>query len=345
MRTCGWRRFVLIAIAGLWFAVMGGLPAALVPVWATELRGESRLLLEVDRQQLIEASCFALRGEVRERLRTSRIGYNGLVARDGIVELRITHATDIARAKALLADLLSPAAGQQADTPGEWSLAEPEPGWLRYRPSGVAIDRRESAAAEKSAKIFSRRLDELGLWEADIERRGNNGIEVVVTGLHDPATLRDLLTVRGQLTLRWVVGPADSAAPPDGASVLYSFDEIPLPYFIEDAVILGGDSIASAQARIDQDTGKSILVFTFNPQGTRIFAEATEQNVGRRLALVLDDVVMSVPVLREPIENGYLQISGGLSLLVARNLALLVRTGALPVQLNPVEVRFRLVDP
>jgi SecD/SecF fusion protein len=135
------------------------------------------------------------------------------------------------------------------------------------------------------------------------------------------------------------VEEAIQGRPPAGSSVLYSTDDPPVPYLIEDRIIVSGENLVDAQATFDQRTNEAVVSFRFDNRGATRFGQATQQNVGRLFAIILDNQVISAPQIREPILGGTGQISGSFTPESANDLAVLLRAGALPADLTIVEER------
>src|SRR5690606_39931574 len=126
---------------------------------------------------------------------------------------------------------------------------------------------------------------------------------------------KDILGQTAKLTFQMVdqstpVQEAIEGRPPVGTSVLYSQDDPPVPYLIEDRVIVAGENLVDAQATFNQQTSEPVVSFRFDAKGASRFGQATQQNVGRLFAIVLDNQVISAPQIREPILGGTGQISG-----------------------------------
>ena len=167
---------------------------------------------------------------------------------------------------------------------------------------------------------------------------------VQVTGLQDPTRLKDLLGKTAKMEFRMV----DSTVPPDQAQagrvpadseVLMSSTSPKIPYVIKKQVLVSGGDLTDAQPGFDQRTNEPIVSFRFNTSGSRKFAVATTENVGQPFAIVLDNEVISAPVIREPITGGSGQISGSFTVQAANDLAILLRAGALPAPLTVIEER------
>ena len=231
-----------------------------------------------------------------------------------------------------------------AGTITELALDEPEPGVLRYTLTDEGLDYRLGSALTQSIEVVGRRVNELGTTEPIIQRQGNDRILVQVPGLQDPQRLKDILGQTAKLTFQMVdqtmpVQEAIEGRPPAGSTVMYSTDDPPVPYLIENRVIVSGENLVDAQASFDQRTNEPIVSFRFDSKGAQRFGAATQQNVGKLFAIILDDQVISAPQIREPILGGTGQISGNFTVQGANDLAVLLRAGALPADLTIVEER------
>ena len=226
----------------------------------------------------------------------------------------------------------------------ELALDEPEPGVLRYTLTDEGLNYRMGSALTQSIEVVGRRVNELGTTEPIIQRQGNDRILVQVPGLQDPQRLKDILGQTAKLTFQMVdqtmpVQEAIEGRPPAGSTVMYSTDDPPVPYLIENRVIVSGENLVDAQASFDQRTNEPVVSFRFDSKGAQRFGAATQQNVGKLFAIILDDQVISAPQIREPILGGTGQISGNFSVEGANDLAVLLRAGALPADLTIVEER------
>jgi SecD/SecF fusion protein len=262
------------------------------------------------------------------------------------VQVRIRDQAELEAAKTALASLLQPVASSVfgAGTIAELALDEPEPGVLRYTLTEDGLDYRLGTALTQSIEVVGRRVNELGTTEPIIQRQGNDRILVQVPGLQDPQRLKDILGQTAKLTFQMVdqtmpVQEAIEGRPPAGSTVMYSTDDPPVPYLIENRIIVSGENLVDAQATFDQRTNEPVVSFRFDSKGAQRFGSATQQNVGRLFAIVLDDQVISAPQIREPILGGTGQISGSFSVQGANDLAVLLRAGALPADLTIVEER------
>src|SRR5690606_22272792 len=201
-------------------------------------------------------------------------------------------------------------------------------------PDGV--DQRMSALVAQSIEVIRNRIDELGTTEPTIQRQGNDRVLVQVPGFEDSERLKDIISRTARLTFH-LVHPSISAAhaqaqgvPPgymimpsaDGGSELSSED-----------VELGGESLVDSQPGFDQQNNQPVVTFRFDTRGAITFGEVTSRNVGKRFAIVLDNQVVTAPVINQPITGGSGQIFGSFTPQTASDLAVLLRAGALPASL------------
>ncbi len=226
----------------------------------------------------------------------------------------------------------------------EVTIEEQDGGLLILNLTDAGIDYRVSSAVNQSMEVVRRRVDELGTTEPLIQRQGEDRIIVQVPGLTDPQRLKALLNQTAKLSFRMVDGTmpvqeAMNGRPPASSEVLYSMDDPPVPYLVEKQVLVSGENLVDAQASFNQQTNEPVVTFRFDSRGAQRFAQVTQQNVNRPFAIILDNQVISAPVIREPIVGGSGQISGNFTVDGANDLAVLLRAGALPATLTVVEER------
>ena len=258
------------------------------------------------------------------------------------MEVHITRDTDVDNALSKLRELSQPLSGFLGST-GQRNLDVAEnAGLITLTPTDPAITERIRQAVDQSIEIIQRRVNELGLVEPSIQREGADRILVQVPGLQDPTRLKEILGKTAKLDFRMVdlsMTPeqAEEAHPAD--SEILDGEQPGEKYLIEKRVLVSGADLVDAQPGFDQRTNEPIVSFRFNSSGARKFAEATQANVGKPFAIVLDNKVVSAPVIREPILGGSGQISGNFTVQQANDLAILLRAGALPAPLTIVEER------
>lgn len=347
----------LLVLLGVLYAAPNVIPQSTLaglPAWAPksaltlglDLRGGSHILLQVDQEDLVNDRLETARDDIRVALRDARIGYTGLSGTGNSVQVRIRDAGQLEAARQALAPLTEPISSGLFGTGAvtELSLSEPESGLLRFTLTPEGIDYRVNSAVSQSIEVVGRRVNELGTTEPIIQRQGTDRILIQVPGLDDPQRLKDILGQTAKLTFQMVDQsmPAQEAIegrPPAGSTVMFSADDPPIPYLIENRIIVSGENLVDAQATFDQRTNEPVVSFRFDNQGATRFGQATQQNVGRLFAIILDDQVISAPQIREPILGGSGQISGNFTVQSANDLAVLLRAGALPTDLTIVEER------
>ncbi len=311
-----------------------------------DLQGGSHIMLKIEKADIIKERLETTVGDIRNNLREAGIRYTGLSGVGQQIQVRITDADKIEAAKEALAPLTQAVSvgGLTGGSVQEVTMTEGEGGLLRFNLTDAGINYRASSALTQSIEVVRRRVDELGTTEPLIQRQGEDRIIVQVPGLTDPQRLKSLLNQTAKLTFHMVdtsmpVEEAINGRPPASSEVLYSMDDPAVPYLVEKRALVSGENLVDAQATFNQQTNEPVVSFRFDSKGAQRFAQATQQNVGRPFAIVLDDQVISAPVIREPIVGGSGQISGGFSVEGANDLAVLLRAGALPATLTVVEER------
>ena len=295
-----------------------------------DLQGGAHLLIEVQTAAVLQERLEAVEDNVRRSLRDERIGYRGLGVRGNAVVFTLREAGDVDRARRLVAE---------RDSLVTVDIDDAGSARLEY-PQEVVIDV-ESAAVEQTLEILRIRLNELGLREPTIQRHGLDRIIVQLPGVDDPDAIKDLLTQTAKLTFHLLdQRNADpTAAAPPGARWHKGTDPLGqvIDYLVEKRVRVSGERLVDAQQTF-QD-GQPVVSFRFDSVGARQFGRTTGEHVGRPLAILLDNEVISAPRINEPILGGSGIISGSFTLTEAQNLALLLRAGALPAPLVYLEER------
>ncbi|MGX5801941.1 protein translocase subunit SecDF [Bradyrhizobium sp. Arg314] len=311
-----------------------------------DLQGGSHILLQMDQNDLIKAQLETARDEIRTLLREAKIQYTALGGTGRTVQVRITDPTQIDAAKTALKPLTAPVAAGlfSGGSVQEMALNDSEAGLLKFTVTDAGIKFRTSSALAQSIEVVERRVNELGTTEPIVQRQGDDRVLVQVPGLQDPQRLKEIIGQTAKLTFQMVdesmpVQDALKNRPPSGSSILYSQDDPPVPYLIENRVLVSGEDLAKASATYDSRNNEPVVSFTFNSRGATRFGQATAANVGKRFAIILDNQVISAPQIREPILGGSGQISGNFTAQSANDLAVLLRAGALPAKLTVIEER------
>ena len=193
----------------------------------------------------------------------------------------------------------------------------------------------KTSSQDQALEIVRRRIDEIGTNEPNILKRGNDRILVELPGLDDPMRIKSLLGKTANLTFRFVTNSNNDSF---GAEKL-KYEDSNEESTVSKRIILSGENLLDAQPRMNSETNETVVSFTLDRVGAKRFGKATSTGIGKQLAIVLDGKIISAPVIRDTIASGSGQISGGFTFQSATDLALLLRSGALPAPLNIIEER------
>ena len=311
-----------------------------------DLQGGSHVLLQVNKADLLADRLAATRDDVRRILRDAKIEYTGLASSGMEVRVKVTAQDKLADARDKLGELTRPINTNlfSSGNVSEIAMSESVPGEFSLKLTDEGIRYRLTSAATQSLEVIGRRVNELGTTEPTIQRQGEDRVLVQVPGLQDPDRLKAILGQTAKLTFQMVdqtmsAQDALQGRAPAGSEIMYSKDDPPVPYLIESRVVVSGENLIDSQASFNQQTNEPVVTFRFDTKGAQRFAQATQQNVGRPFAIVLDKQVISAPVINEPIIGGSGQISGNFTVEGANDLAVLLRAGALPATLTIIEER------
>jgi len=303
-----------------------------------DLKGGSYLLLQVDTQAAERERLENVVDGVRRAFLSAHVLYVDLRIEGGAVRVKLRDPARQDDARQALQPILGPPSAP------EYQLSAGEGGELALTPTEMVARDRANDAVTRSIEIVRRRIDETGVNEPEISRQGSDRIAVQLPGLQDPDRLKRLLGTTAKLTFHLLSQetPAPGGVAPPGTEYLPGADEgghTGGRYLVQRFVDVDGSHLTDAQAGTNGQTGEWIVNFTFDAVGSREFGAVTQKNVGRPLAIVLDNRVISAPVIREPIMGGKGQISGRFSAQSANDLAILLRGGALPAPLKVIEER------
>ncbi len=193
----------------------------------------------------------------------------------------------------------------------------------------------KSSSQNQAIEIVRRRVDEIGTNEPNILKRGNDRILVELPGLDNPDRIKSLLGKTANLTFRFVTQNEEESFGTERLSFLDGSDES----IVSKRIILSGDNLIDAQPRMDSESNQTVVTFNLDRVGAKKFARATTTGVGKKLAIILDGKIISAPNIVEPIVGGSGQITGDFTFQSATDLALLLRSGALPAPMKIIEER------
>jgi SecD/SecF fusion protein len=346
MRNSPWlvATYAFIIFIGMLVALPNILPQSVrdgIPSWlpnkqvslGLDLRGGSHLVLEVDRTDLIKERLQNLLQDSRRTLREASIETSGLRRAGDTIVVTIN---DVAKRDAAITELgkLANPVGLGTGL-GQSDLAITATGEkdVTVALTEAGITHHIGAAVEQSLEIIRQRVDQVGVAEPTIQRVGADRVLVQLPGEQDPSHLRQLLGSTAKMSFHLLATDGSQ----QGVSNLK--DEKGNQYPVYDRVELSGDRLTDARVAFDPQTNEPVVNFRFDSAGATRFAQITQQNVGRPFAIVLDDKVLSAPVIRQPITGGSGQISGSFSVQEANTLSALLRAGALPAKLTVIEER------
>ena len=300
-----------------------------------DLKGGAQLLLEVNTDQMFVDKSVQLYDEVRSALVDRSRGvirFSNLRNADGVITSNVRDADDISRAKGRLKSVL----GTAVDISSSGNV-------VRVAYTEKQKQEMINDALARSIEIVRRRIDALGTKEPSIQSQGGKYILVQLPGVDNPERIKELIGQTAKMTFHLVnenVSPEQLASNRAPAGTMF------LPYMenpsqlvpVYSRVEVSGESLKDSQADFDQNN-MPVVTTVFDASGARRFAKLTTEHVNERFAIVLDGKVLSAPNIREPIPGGRGQISGGFTLQGAKDLAVLLRSGALPAPLVVIEER------
>ena len=312
-----------------------------------DLQGGSYLLLGVDFDQVTRDRAETLVGDIRAAFRKAKIPTDQFDARADTVTVRVTDPSRLDEARTLLQSV-NPAMTNSVLSVGakEYELAEPGNGVFTLHMSDAFKTLTRQQVMDQSIEVVRRRIDALGTREPSIERSGEDRILVQVPGLQDPTQLKNMLGKTAKMTFQLVDEAANPNATvaPIGDEILPVLDERnknlpPRKEVVQRRVMVSGDRLTDASQGFDPQTGQPIVNFRFDSVGARQFGDVTKEHVGHRFAIVLDKQVITAPNIINPILGGNGFITGSFTAQSANEMAILLRAGALPAPLKPLEER------
>ena len=328
----------LEAQAGQWPAF---LPSSLVNL-GLDLRGGAHLLAEVRVGDVYESRMQAMWPEIRDALRPERATIGTIRLQPSPsdeLRIRISQPENMARALEVVRGLARPI--QSLSGAGSTDIVASGDGdEIVVTLSDAEKLASDDRTVKQSLEIVRRRIDEVGTREPTIQRQGSDRILIQVPGIGSAAELKAIIGTTAQLTFNPVVGRGSDpdASAGVGNKILPSLDEEGVYYTVEAAPVVTGEELVDAQPSFDQN-GRPAVSFRFNTSGARKFGDYTRDNIGSPFAIVLDDEVISAPVIQSHIPGGSGIITGRFTVEDSTNLAVLLRAGALPAGLDFLEER------
>ena len=352
-----WAIFAVIAL-GVIFAVPNFFPESVVKTWPSfapsaqvnlglDLRGGSYIMLEASPADIAAQRLQTLEEEVRAELRRddngAKIETGDLSLQGGRLSFMLRNPADVDRAVERMRAMTRPSGGGTRD----YEVSVVDGTRVVVAPTDTGVRVALNQAMDQAVEVVRRRIDALGTREPTIVRQGDNRIVVQVPGLQNPEALKELIGKTAKLEFKLVdleANPADVQAghAPPGSQVLPYVETIgratPSAIAVKRRVMVGGEDLINAQVSQDQN-GSPAVDFKFNSSGARKFAKVTTENIGKPFAIILDNRVISAPNIQSAILGGSGIITGNFTTESANSLAILLRSGKLPVALTVVEER------
>jgi len=299
-----------------------------------DLQGGSYLLLEIDNTPVIEQKLQNFSITVRNFFKDKNIRIKNLKFLDESISFTTDqeYKDEVLNAFQDKESILNPYYPRFKSH--QFNIQE-ENNYFIVNYSRQGIVELKTSSQDQALEIVRRRVDEIGTNEPNILKRGNDRILVELPGLDDPMRIKKLLGKTANLTFRFVTNNTKDSF---GAEKL-KFENDQEEAVVSKRIILSGDNLLDAQPRMDSQTNETVVSFTLDRVGAKRFGKATSTGIGKQLAIVLDGKIISAPVIRDTIASGSGQISGGFTFQSATDLALLLRSGALPAPLNIIEER------
>ncbi len=315
-----------------------------------DLQGGAHLLFEVDIDSVTKERLDSLVDDIRIELNGNRgekerIGYTNLGLVGDTTKVRIINPDNIDEALERIKDLSTPISNTVFGTSvPDLVVTKGENQLIEVQLVPEAVEEMGRSAVNQSIEIVRRRIDELGTREPTIQRQGADRIIVQVPGVGEPQRIIDIIGQTAKLTFHLLdtsipISEAMNGRVPPRSMLLPNEDPSEPFILVFRRPEIGGERLVNSQQGFDGQTGQPIVSFRFDSAGARRFADLSRENVGRRFAIVLDNRVISAPVIREPILGGSGQISGNFTIQSASDLSILLRAGALPAPLNVIEQR------
>ena len=299
-----------------------------------DLQGGSYLLLEIDNTPVIDQKIQNLTIVIKNYFKEKNIRINNIK----LINQKISFSVDEKFKQSVLDEFTDEESNVNPYYPRfkshQLDILEKNNSFIvNYSKQGII--ELKTSSQDQALEIVRRRIDEIGTNEPNILKRGNDRILVELPGLDDPMRIKSLLGKTANLTFRFVTNNTEDSFGAEKLKYEDSTDEA----VVSKRIILSGENLLDAQPRMNNETNETVVSFTLDRVGAKRFGKATSTGIGKQLAIVLDGKIISAPVIRDTIASGSGQISGGFTFQSATDLALLLRSGALPAPLNIIEER------
>jgi preprotein translocase subunit SecD/SecD/SecF fusion protein len=300
-----------------------------------DLQGGSYLLLEIDNKPVIEKKLQNTLLIFRKYFKDQGINYQNLKIENNKYITFDLNSNDSKKTEGLFTDENSEINPYYDQFKSHQFNLDIINNTFRLNLSKYGLLKIKNSSLDQALEIVRRRIDEVGTNEPNILKRGNDRILVELPGLDDPMRIKNLLGKTANLTFRFIVKNKEETF---GVEKLL-FEDESQEVLVSKRIVISGENLLDAQPQMDNQTNQTVVTFNLDRVGSKRFGKATKTGVGKRLAIVLDGKIVSAPVIQSAIIGGSGQISGNFTFQSATDLALLLRSGALPAPLNIIEER------
>ena len=300
-------------------------------VLGLDLQGGSYLLLEVNSKPLFKDKLETKSFELKKKLRSERINYNNFIIKNSTISFEF----NLENKDSILKVLNDNKINENIDETNRELNYQLLNNQIKINLSESYQKRIKKNAMEQSLEIIRSRIDELGTREPTIIAQGEERILIELPGIKNPKRIKEIIGTTAKLTFRFI---ADNDAKKQSYEKLQSKNNLET-YNVQKKLVLSGEHLTDAQPGFDNLNNSSVVNFKLDGFGAKKFAYATKNNIGKRLAIIIDDKVVSAPVVRDAITTGNGQISGSFSVEEANNLSIILRSGALPAPMSIIEER------
>ena len=350
-----WRRFIILLVIVVAFIYLTPSITTTLPAWwpnilpeekihlGLDLRGGMHLVLEVQAQKAVESHLERMVEDIKYSLRKAKIRYQEL--RRGSsdkIGLTLMRGEDRKALEQMVADNF-PDLAIESGVFGEGDLK------LELLLSQKAQQHIKRMAVDQAVETITNRIDQFGVAEPDIRPQGRDRILVQLPGIKDPKRAIDIIGKTALLEFKLVdednsLEEALKGNIPPGDEILYQTKGGPdsqkkIPFLLKKRAVITGEYLTDARVQIDTRYNEPYVSLSFDSRGARLFEQITGANIKKRLAIVLDSVVNSAPVIQDRISGGRAQITGRFTMEEARDLAIVLRAGALPAPVKIIEER------
>ena len=350
-----WRGLIVLSVMVIALIYLTPSLSTTLPTWwpnilpedkihlGLDLKGGMHLILEVQAQKAVESHLERMVEDIKYSLRKAKIRYQEL-NRSGPdrIGLTLLRSEDIKAVE----EMASAAFSDMSVEIG--SLAKGGP-YVEFIISQQAQQHIKRMAVDQAVETITNRIDQFGVAEPDIRPQGRDRILVQLPGVKDPKRAIDIIGRTALLEFKLVdeensVEEALKGNIPPGDEVLYQIKGEPgsqskIPFLLKKRAVITGEYLTDARVQIDSRYNEPYVSITFDSRGARLFEQITGANIKKRLAIVLDNVVNSAPVIQDRIAGGRAQITGRFTMEEARDLAIVLRAGALPAPVKIIEER------